>query len=761
MFKMTPLGSAMALALASLALSLSPAAARADEPLTAARVDAAKRTAAAELSAPDADASTTSIAQAATPTRDAPPIPAGTDPASPQELPAITIRSTVDKLDAARNSLSPETGSTIYKFTQRDIANLPLGDATPLNQVLLRAPGVVQDSFAAGQLHVRGDHGNLQYRINGVIVPESVSGFAQAIDTRFADSISLLTGALPAQYGYRTAGVVDIRTKGQTEENGGSIDVTVGSHDHREVSGNVQGTTGGLTYFLSGSYLASDQGIENPTSSRDALHDDTRQAKGFAYFSYLLDADSRVSLMLANSNSRFQIPNVPGQSPIYQLGVLPALDSSTLDANQSERNDFQVLSYQSKLNSSVDYQVSVFRRRSDVHYLPDPVGDLTYTGVASNVYRHNTATGLQFDLSDRLSEQHTLRGGVFLQRERGGVDNTSSVFPANADGTQSSTTPVSISDNASLGGHLYGVYLQDEWTPIEALTINFGARYDKVSTVVDESQWSPRLGAVYQLDTTTRLHAGYARYFTPPPTERIDATSVQAFLGTTNALPSDANTAVRSERSDYFDLGISKQVTPQLTLGADAYYRQVKHLQDEGQFGSAFVYSAFNYDQGRIYGLELSASYQDRGFSAYGNLAMSAARGKGIETGQFNFDSQELAYIQNNWVHLDHEEKVTASAGVAYRFTAATQLSVDALFGSGLRNGFANTEHLPSHLTFNAGASHAFNPGSASEFTTRLSMINVFDRTYQLRDGSGISVGAPQYGLGRAVYLTVSKPFTF
>ncbi|CAN5913745.1 hypothetical protein BH11PSE8_BH11PSE8_15070 [soil metagenome] len=694
----------------------------------------------------------------------APPASAASSPAStpaPTKLERVEVEGTRQKLDAARNLLSPETGSTIYRFEKADIANLPLGDATPINQVLLRAPGVVQDSFAAGGLHVRGDHANLQYRINGVVVPESVSGFSQSLDTRFANQISLLTGALPAQYGYRTAGVIDIHTKGAGMDNSGNVGVTFGSRGHAETSVDIGGSKGDFSYFLSGSYLQSDLGIENPTPDRNALHDSTRQGKGFAYLSYLLGEDSRVSLMLANSNSRFQIPNVPGQDPAFSLGATPIPASTDLNANQSERNNFEVLSFQSTLGAGVDYQISLFRRYSDVHYRPDRIGDLAYTGIASDALRRNTATGLQADFSDKLNDQHTLRAGLFVQRERGGVDNIASVFPADANGNQTSTVPVVITDNASLRGHLYGLYLQDEWQPTKALTINFGARYDQVNTVVKESQLSPRLGMVYDLTETTRVHAGYARYFTPPPTEKIDTTSVQKFLGTTNALPSDANTSVRSERSHYFDAGISHQLTPNITLGADAYYRQVRHLQDEGQFGSAFIYSAFNFDKGKIYGLELSASYKDDRLTAYANLGLSAARGKGIETGQFNFGDEELAYIASHWVHLDHEEKVSASAGAAYRFGSGTMVSADALFGSGLRNGFANTEHLPSHLQMNATVSRSFDLPALGKFDARLSVVNLFDRTYQLRDGSGIGVGAPQFGQRRTLYVALNKPFSF
>ena len=687
------------------------------------------------------------------------PPSASASAAAPTQLDRVEVKAQRQRLDEARSSLSPDTGSTIYRFDKADIDKLPLGDATPMNQVLLRAPGVVGDSY--GQLHVRGDHANLQYRINGVVIPESISGFGQALDTRFADQVNVLTGALPAQYGYRTAGVVDIRTKGADMANAGSVDVVVGSRGHVETSAEIGGTEGNLQYFVTGSWLKNRIGIENPTASTDALHDDTRQGKGFAYLSYLLGERSRVSLMLGSAQSKFQIPNVPGESPSFTLAGATPPASTDLDANQRERNNFQVLTFQSSLDEATDYQVSLFNRTSSVHYQPDPVGDLTYNGVAADVTRKNVATGLQFDLSRQLNAQHTLRGGLFVQHERSTVANSSAVFPADADGNQTSDVPLTIQDDSRIGGNLIGVYVQDEWQPTKALTVNYGLRYDRVNTVVSESQLSPRLGLVYQLGEDTRVHAGYARYFTPPPTEKIDTTSVEKFLGTTNALPSDANTAVRSERSNYFDLGVSHQLTPSITLGADAYYRQVAHLQDEGQFGNALIYSAFNFEKGRIYGLELSASYKEKQLSAYANVSLTSARGKGIETGQFNFDADELAYIQNNWVHLDHEQTLAASAGVSYRFNDSTVLGADVLYGSGLRNGFANTEHLPGFAQVNASVSRGFELGGFGKFDVRVSAINLFDRSYELRDGSGIGVGAPQFAPRRTLYLALSKPFTF
>ena len=688
---------------------------------------------------------------------------ASADPSTPtvDQLSRVEVASKRSKLDEARNQLSPDTGSSVYSFSDADIAKLPLGDATPLNQVLLRAPGVVQDSFAAGGVHVRGDHGNLQYRIEGVALPDAVSGFASALDARFARQVSLLTGALPAQYGYRTAGVVDIHTKGDLDEDGGSVSVTGGSLGHREAAASLFGSSGNLSWYVVGSQLQTDEGIENPTASKKPLHDDSKQQRGLAYLSYLLDDDSQISLFAGVTNNRFQIPDVPGQSPTYTLANTPPLDSSDIDANQRERMGFQVLAFQSKIGAKTDYQIAFFNRTSDVHYLPDPVGDLTYSGVAADILRSNSAHGLQFDLTHRLNPQHTIRAGLFAQREVGYTGNASTVFPADADGNQTSTTPITIDDNSRLAGSTLGAYLQDEWKLNERTTINYGLRTDRVDTVTAESQLSPRLGVVYDLAKGTRLHAGYARYFTPPPSEKIDQTSVAKFLGTTNALPSDANTAVRSERSNYYDVGVAQEIDDRWTLGVDAYWRDVRHLQDEGQFGSAFVFSAFNYSQGRIGGLELSTTYKNKSLTGYANVAVSTARARGIETGQFNFAADELAYIASHWVHLDHEETVSASTGLSWRYDATTQFSGDVLYGSGLRNGFANTTHLPSHTSVNFSVEKGFDLGGAfGKIDTRVALLNAFDRVYELRDGSGISVGAPQFGQRRSVYLTLTKNFS-
>ncbi|WP_431634644.1 TonB-dependent receptor [Dyella sp. KULCS107] len=704
------------------------------------------------------------LALAATPTLAATaadaPAPAEADTAQHarpvKDLGAVSVSAA---LDQARNALSPDTGSSQYVIDKKAIAQLPLGDATPVNQVLLQAPGVVQDSY--GGLHVRGDHANLQYRINGVIIPESISGFGQTLDTRTINTVKLLDGALPAQYGLRTAAVVDITTRsGHELGNGGSVGVTGGSFGTLNPNASIWGSTDRWSWFLTANYLENDVGVENPTASRKPIHDHTNQVKAFGDISYLINNDTRLSFLFGAANSRFQIPNNPGQPPSF--GYLDTVDfnSALLDERQRETTRFGVLSLQGKAGST-DYQVSLGQRYSSLNFLPDPIGDLMFNGVASTIDRSNRASTLQADFATPLGDRHTLRYGVYGSFERAPSSNNAYVFPADADGNQTSTTPIAILDGNRLTAKTWSAYVQDEWSIGDKLTVNYGLRGDQYKAFRTESQLSPRLGAVYQATDSTVLHAGYSRYFTPPATEAITTSNIAKFDGTTNALPDNGNNTPLAERSDYFDVGVSQNVGPNLTLGVDAYYRKVQRLQDEGQFGAALVYSTFNYARGRIKGVEFTANYANGPLSAYFNLSASRAIGNRVITSQYNFAADDLAYVADHWIFLDHDQAYSSSGGISYALDEGTRVGADYLFGSGLRKdgSVPNGASLPAYFQLNLSLSHDFEFDTTGTLHTQLALINALDRTYQIRDGSGIGVGAPQFGPRRGVYLTVQKDF--
>src|SRR5258708_4664040 len=151
---------------------------------------------------------------------------ADTETADMSPLPEIVVTS--QHLDEGRSHIQTQTGASTYTIDSAAIAATPGGDNTLLNQVILQAPDVIQDSF--GQFHVRGEHNGLQYRLNGIILPEGISVFGQSLDPRLISSLSVLTGALPAEYGLRTAGIIDITTKNGLQAPGGPVSLYAGSH---------------------------------------------------------------------------------------------------------------------------------------------------------------------------------------------------------------------------------------------------------------------------------------------------------------------------------------------------------------------------------------------------------------------------------------------------------------------------------------------------------------------------------------------------
>jgi outer membrane receptor protein involved in Fe transport len=673
---------------------------------------------------------------------------------------ALSLAVVAKRLDVARNSLSPDTGGSVYRFNQQALHDLPQGDNTPLNQVILQAPGVAQDSY--GQIHVRGEHADVQYRINGVQLPQGISSdFGQVYNPRFAQSINFLTGVLPAQYGYQTAAVVDMHTKSGLDLNGGDIDFYGGQHDLLQPSFQLGGSKGNLDYFFTGQYLQTQLGIEPPTPGPSAYHDQTYQGQGFSYLSYFLSPTQRLSLISGFAINHFEIPTNPNQPQVYQLAGVPFYPSVNVNENQLEQNYYGVLAWQGAIGDKFDYQLAGFSRYSTLGFYPDNDGDLIYNGAASRIFRSSWANGLQGDSSYHLSSTHTLRAGFYFSGERAEIDNHELVFPANPDGTQASEVPLPpIVDDRAITAWLYGVYVQDEWRPTERLTINYGARFDLYDGIVRADQASPRVGLVYDLFRKTKVHAAYARYFAPPPTELIAAEAVSKFAGTTGAPASPFSSNPSPERSHYFDVGVLQELLPGLNVGIDSYFKLSSDLIDEGQFGQAIIFSTFNYNKGRVYGTEFTGSYNRGNLTAYANFAYSVAQGEDVVSGQFNFTPAELAYISNHYIFLDHDQTFTSSEGAAYRWHGFNFL-LDGLYQSGLREGFANTRNLPYYIQVNIGATKDFTVPNVGDMQARISVLNLFDRTYQIRSGSGIGVFAPQFGPRRALYAGLKWEIPF
>ncbi len=682
-------------------------------------------------------------------------------PSDSSQLSTIVI--TAQRLNEARTGIETQTGASTYTITSDAIAATPGGENVQMNQVLLQAPDVVQDSF--GQLHVRGDHNDLQYRLNGIILPEGISVFSQTLSPRLISSLSLITGALPAEYGLRTAGVVDLGTNSGLLQPGGSVSVYGGSFGTFEPAFEYGGSSGNLSYYVTGDYKQDNVGIDSPDGSTSPLHDHTRQVHGFGYFENILDPNNRLSLILGTTDDAFEIPNQRGLQPGLGLTVngQTMFLSDGLNENQHEAAQYAILSWQHS-QGPLNWQTSLSARYTTLHFAPDWLGDLLYNGVAQDAYKSDTAFAWQTDGSYRVSEAHTVRAGLYLQHDSANSNTTSQVLPVDpVTGVQTTDVPLLVIDNGSQSQSIESVYLQDEWQVWQPFTLNYGLRFDQYRAYSSGSQLSPRVNFVWKLAEGTTVHGGYSRYYTPPPFELIGSETLSRFTNTT-ALPPGSitlDTSPIAARANYYDFGVQQKLLDNtLTLGADTFYEQATHLIDEGQFGAPIILTPFNYSHGLIGGVEFTGNYSVSNFSAYGNVSFQAAHGKNWESSQFNFTPDDFAYVSQNYIHLDHEGRVAASGGVSYLWMG-TRFSGDFLFGTGLRQSinYPNDDHVPSYTQVNLGLSHEFQLAGSGPLTARLDAINVFDKVYQIRSGSGVGVFAPQYGPRRGLFAGLAWKF--
>jgi len=757
------------------------------------------------VTAPKAKPATRQAARRPLPTRTTAPTTAVST--APPLTPSEQLTQQSNSFDAARNNLYTTIGTAPTTMTQQNIQNLPGGTNQPVEKVLLQFPGVSQDSAVNGDLHVRNEHANVQIRINGIMMPDGVTGFSSFLDPSWIGSISLVTGALPAEFGLRTTGLLDITTRTDLFNNSGTVGVYGGSRStitpYFEYGGTIgancpttstgapksENCVGGTQYFVTGRYLNTHEGIENPLPTLNAIHDFSQQAKGFAYVSTFLDPWTRMTMMMGTSTTSYQIPNTPGV-PINGSVTPAPFDSLSLNERQDEDTQFGVLAVQRSANG-FDGQLSYFTRYDNVHFMPDPTGDLLLNGIASDVSRQAYTNGVQGDASYVLNSAHTLRTGFTVSAEKTWVDNTSIVEPCTACNGTDSGPPMAISDNNYKTGYLAGIYAQDEWKLTNNLTMNYGARFDQMWQYVNANQLSPRVSFVYKPWTDTAFHIGYARYFTPPVQVEAAPANIALFNNTTGAV-SGQNDPVQPERSNVFDAGIDQHIPlgcstslqrdcAYVDVGIDGYYKMSRDLIDNGQFGQALVLQAFNYLHGMTEGVELKARYHNGGLDAYLNVAVSQEKATTPVSNQFLFDNTtpqpdlggltELQYLNSHWIFTDHNQFVTGSAGLSYQFCGraltpgelwwnsicGTTLTGDMFYGSGLRTGDANISTERPYEQFNVGIKRDFWMPDNKPVTLRFDVVNVGDEIYQIRNGTGIGVFASQFGPRRGYYFGVSK----
>jgi len=669
-----------------------------------------------------------------------------------------------------------KASSETYALSRKEIEALPRGNNNELQDVLLTIPSAVYGSLK--QVHIRQDHANLQLRVDGVPIPDTVSStFSDVISPRAWERADIILGGMEAQYGNKAAAVLDITTKSGTKPSFGSMQVMGGSNQTINPSMEYGGTIGEkFRFYILNSHTATNRGIEPPTLGHSIFHGQSERNQTFIRGDYQHDNRNNFTWLFLNSVAKYQIPTQPGLDldpsgqmlPLLQAGRpgFTPVASQALNEFQKENNQYGHMVWRHDVNANNFFSLAGYMRHTRATFKTDPLNVLAYTAdptgpfSASDQDRNAYSTGLRLDYTYVHSPQHLIKAGFQIDRTQS--VNKTRLFTFADDGAGNPTGDLLSlnADNRQIG-YRQEFWIQDQWTPNERWTFNLGLRGDAVQYLRNEGQVSPRVGVSYKYDPSNVFHVFYGRMFTPPNLEAISFAKLNT--AGTRAQPDDTtNNTVRAERAHYFEVGSYHALNRYATLQFTGWYKISNFLSDAGQFGTTPLLNYFAFERGWQRGMDAALKLQlTENLTARGNVAWGQCKGYGLQSGHFLLEAKEIADINSRGgVFCDHMQTLTSSAIMTYRFLERTTVTGQMLFASGLRTAEneeakTNSTHSPSYTIYNVSIAHVFPlPWEGQKFLLGFDIINLFDQQYYINQGEGsIGLGVAHAGMPRSFFF--------
>ena len=694
--------------------------------------------------------------------------------------------------------IQPDSSSETYAVSRKEIEALPRGNNLSTADVLLTIPSAVNGSL--GQVHIRQDHANVQLRIDGVPIPDTISAqFTDLLHPRVWERADIILGGMEAQYGNRTAAVIDITSKSGTKPGFGSLQAFGGSNESVMPSFEYGGTVGDrFRFYVMNNYLKTNRGIDPPTLGQSIFHGDGERNQTFLRGDYQLNNRNNVTWLLLNSVADYQIPTQPGLSPHEEIEELirdhtdPQFvpkPSEAIDENQQEHNQYSHLVWRHDVNANQFFSVAGYFRHSRATFTTDPYDVLAYTQdegepfSAGDQDRWGIAGGMRLDYTHVMNPRHTIKAG--FQIDRTSVTNKTRLFAfareeeeegdpheepeghphedpeghPHEDPEGEGASPHDHDHGEPVGGVLNRnadrrivgyreeFWIQDQFKPNEHWTLNLGLRLDHVHGYISATQVSPRVGVTYAPNNQHAFHAFYGRLFTPPNLEGIPF-QVLNTQGTTAAAEDQTNVKTKAERSHYVELGSKHAIGDGVVLQLTGYYKVSTNMHDAHQFGATPMLNWFAHERGWQRGIEgsLKARVTDA-ITARANVAWGQSKGYGLQSGHFLLHQHELDDIRTSeGVFTDHSQTMTSSAVLTWRPWQRTTITGQMLYGSGLRSASegarTNSGSADSHTTYNVSMTRVFPFSTKQKLLVGFDVVNIFDQRELL------NVGEQSVGLG-------------
>jgi outer membrane receptor protein involved in Fe transport len=542
----------------------------------------------------------------------------------------------------------------------------PMGAAPSraIESMVSSAPGFVTDDN--GRMHPRGSESQVQYVVDGVPITDNMSAiFSTSLDARTLRTVEVLTGGIPAEFGDKLAGVINVNTRSGLEgPTQGGLSLSGGSFSTGEIAADFATHTKKFGFLTNLSTTTSQRFLDSPTL--DNFHNFGRTGKGFFRLDYQFNQNNSLKGTFTFGGSNLQVPNRLEQEIAGQ------------DLRQRLRDNSQSITYQHIFSPNSVGQFSFFNRNSHAQLRSNPPAtpvvafqDRTlknYGGLGSlSLARgsHNIKFGGQVTITP-LNEDFIFYPTVHFDDI---VDDAGNVFP-NPVNNFNAAHPFLF--NGQKTGRTLSAFVQDRFPLFKNFTLDAGIRYDNYKLLVGEQALSPRIGVAYYIPRTkTTLHASYNRLFQPPPAENLLLASSQEAAAISPIAVIQGVTTVQPilpDKENSFEVGAQQLLSKYFRVSAALYQKRIKNFSDKDQFFETGVIFPIAISSGRVTGEELRIESTDiRGF--HGSFSFANARAYGvtpINGGLFlGEDTQSLEVAGLKFAN-DHDQRNEAQFQLSY-----------------------------------------------------------------------------------------------
>ena len=576
-----------------------------------------------------------------------------------QTTAAVTITTGSEAmLETDRTSSDTDINQTIL---ERPIGAAP---SRAIESIVASTPGFVTDDN--GRMHPRGSESQVQYVIDGVPVTDNMSAiFSTSLDARTLRTVEVLTGGIPAEFGDKLAGVINVNTRSGLEgPTQGAISFSGGSFSTGEAAADFSTHTKKLGFLTNLSATTSQRYLDPPTL--DSFHNFGRTGKAFFRLDYQFDANNTLRGVFNFGGSNFQVPNRATQEIAGQ------------DQHQRLRDNSQNISFQHIFSPNSVAQFSFFHRQSNSRLISNALStpvvanqDRTlqnWGGIGSLALTrgsHNIKFGGQFTITpvDEHFSFHPTQHFPDLEDEDGNV------FP-NPVNNFNAANPFVF--NQSKTGRTLSAYVQDRFTAFKNMTLDLGVRYDNYKLLINEQALSPRLGFAYFIPKTqTTLRASYNRLFQPPPAENLLlASSPEAAALSPLAVLQGITTVqpILPDKQHAFEAGAQQLLGKLFRLNLTVYQKRIKNFSDKDQFFETGVIFPITISSGRVTGEEVRFESTDiHGLHMFASYANARAFGvTPITGGLFLGENPQDLFLQGLKFANDHDQRNEAQFQVGY-----------------------------------------------------------------------------------------------